>query len=71
MYAFGGKQPHQVKILNPDEPFSAEWGTYAVRPGDYRFLQYLNNWIRYYRVRGILDAMYDDIIRPTFFETSK
>ena len=63
--------PTKVKILNPDEPLSAEWGTYAVRPGDYRFLQYLNNWIRYYRVRGILDAMYDDIIRPTFFETSK
>ena len=60
--------PGKVKVLNPDEPFSAEWGTYAVRPGDYRMLQYLNNWVRYYRVRGILDAMYDDIIRPTFFE---
>jgi polar amino acid transport system substrate-binding protein len=60
--------PTKVKILNPDEPFSAEWGTYAVRPGDYRFLQYLNNWVRYYRVRGILDAMYADIILPTFFE---
>jgi len=60
--------PGKIKVLNPDEPFSAEWGTYAVRPGDYRFLQYLNNWVRYYRVRGILDAMYDDIIVPTFFE---
>jgi polar amino acid transport system substrate-binding protein len=60
--------PNKVKILNPDEPFSAEWGTWAVRPGDYRFLQYLNNWIRYYRVRGILDALYDEIIRPTFFK---
>jgi polar amino acid transport system substrate-binding protein len=63
--------PTKVKILNPDEPFSAEWGTYAVRPGDYRFLQYLNNWVRYYRVRGILDAMYADIILPTFFEKKK
>jgi len=54
--------------LNPEEPFSAEWGTYAIRPGDYRFLQYLNNWVRYYRVRGILDAMYAEIILPMFFE---
>lgn len=60
--------PTKVKILNPDEPFSAEWGTYAIRPGDYRFLQYLNNWVRYYRVRGILDAMYAEIVLPTFFE---
>ena len=60
--------PGKVRVLNPGEPFSAEWGTYAVRPGDYRWLTYMNNWIRYYRVRGILDAMYDEIIRPTFFE---
>ena len=43
-------------------------GTWAVRPGDARFLNYLNNWLRYYRVRGVLDAKYDEIIRPSFYK---
>lgn len=60
--------PGKIKVLNPGEPFSNEWGTYAVRQGDQSFLNYLNNWVRYYRVRGILDAIYDEIITPTFFE---
>ena len=62
------KYPNKVKILNPEEPFSDEMGTWAVRPGDARFLNYLNNWLRYYRVRGVLDAKYDEIIRPSFYK---
>ena len=58
----------KVKVLNPNAPFADEWGTWAVRPGDYRFLQYLNNWIRYYRARGTIDAMYAAIIEPTFYK---
>ena len=63
--------PGKIKVLNPDQPFSDEWGCYAIRPGDQRFLNYLNNWVRYYRVRGILDAIYDEIITPTFFKKNQ
>ena len=60
--------PNKVKILNPNEPFKDEMGAWAVRPGDYRFLRYLNNWLRYYKVRGTLDAMYEGIIKPSWYK---
>ncbi len=60
--------PNQVKILNPNEPFKDEMGAWAVRPGDYRFLRYLNNWLRYYKVRGTLDSMYEEIIKPSWYK---
>ena len=60
--------PNKVKILNPDQPFKDEMGAWAVRPGDYRFLRYLNNWLRYYKVRGTLDAMYESIIKPSWYK---
>ena len=60
--------PNQVKILNPNEPFKDEMGAWAVRPGDYRFLRYLNNWLRYYKVRGTLDTMYEEIIKPSWYK---
>ena len=58
----------KVRVLNPGTPFSDAFGTWAVRPGDYRWLQYLNNWIRYYRAKGTIDAMYAAIIEPTFYK---
>ena len=60
--------PNKVKILNPNEPFKDEMGAWAVRPGDYRFLTYLNNWLRYYKVRGTLDTMYEEIIKPSWYK---
>jgi polar amino acid transport system substrate-binding protein len=60
--------PNKVKILNPDAPFKDEMGAWAVRPGDYRFLRYLNNWLRYYKTSGTLDAMFEKIIKPSWYK---
>lgn len=56
------KNNPQTRILDPDHPFSQEMGTIGVRPGDARFLNYLNNWLDYYKARGTLDTMYRDIV---------
>jgi len=66
---FVANNPDKVRVLNPGTPFSDAFGTWAVRPGDYRWLQYLNNWLRYYKAKGTIDAMYAAIIEPTFYKT--
>jgi ABC-type amino acid transport substrate-binding protein len=55
-----------VKILNPDQPFSLEYGCYAVRKGDIDWLLWINNWVAYWRAKGLLDAKYTEWIVPTF-----
>lgn len=55
-----------TRILELDNPFATENGAYAIPYGDVEWLQYLNAWIAYYEDRGTLDAIYDQIIGPTF-----
>jgi ABC-type amino acid transport substrate-binding protein len=55
-----------VKILNPNQPFSLEYGCYAVRKGDTDWLLWLNNWVSYWKAKGLLDAKYNQWIVPTF-----
>jgi polar amino acid transport system substrate-binding protein len=57
--------PQTTELLNPHEPFSQQYGCLAVRYGNDRFLYWLNNWIRYYKASGVLDALYERIIGPT------
>jgi polar amino acid transport system substrate-binding protein len=59
------KQNPSVKILNPDQPFSLEYGCYAVRRGDVDFLVWVNNWVDYWKAKGLLDAKYAQWIGPT------
>lgn len=54
-----------TSILNPDEPFSQEYGRWAVPVGDTVWLQYIDNWLDYYTANGTLDGLYEDIIGPT------
>lgn len=54
--------PNKVKILNPETPFSSESGTIGIRPGDQRWLNYLNTWLNYYDARGTLDQLHFDLV---------
>jgi ABC-type amino acid transport substrate-binding protein len=54
-----------AKILNPDQPFSLEYGCYAVRKGDLDYLLWINNWVLYWKAKGLLDSKYAQWIGPT------
>lgn len=58
-----------AKILNPEEPFSLEFGAYAVPRGDVDWLTWVNGWLRYRKGQGVLQALYDQIIGPSLGET--
>jgi len=54
-----------TSILNPDDPFSQEYGAWALPRGDVMWLNYINGWLSYYISNGTLDNLYTDIIGPT------
>jgi ABC-type amino acid transport substrate-binding protein len=54
-----------VSILNPDQPFSQEYGRLAIPRGDILWREYVDNWLDYYTANGTLDGLYEDIIGPT------
>ncbi len=54
-----------TSILNPDAPFSQEYGAWAVPRGEVVWLDYLNGWLSYYISRGTLDELYTKWIGPT------
>lgn len=57
--------PQTTALLNADKPFAVQYGCLAIRYGSPRFLYWVNNWLRYYKASGILDALYDRIIGPS------
>jgi len=58
-----------AKILNPEEPFSLEFGSYAVPRGDLDWVTWVNGWLRYRKGQGVLQALYDQIIGPSLGDT--
>ena len=54
-----------TSILNPDAPFSQEYGAWALPRGDVRWQNYINGWLSYYISNGTLDNLYTEIIGPT------
>jgi ABC-type amino acid transport substrate-binding protein len=54
-----------TSILNPDNPFSQEYGSWAIPRGDVVWQEYVNGWLGYYIANGTLDRIYTDIIGPT------
>jgi ABC-type amino acid transport substrate-binding protein len=52
-------------VLNPDDPFSQEYGAWAIPRGDVVWKDYVNGWLAYYISNGTLDQLYTDIIGPT------
>ncbi len=60
------RQNPNTHILNPDQPFSLEYGSYAIPKGDVLWLEWQSNWLAYWRAKGLLDGLYATIIQPTF-----
>ncbi len=56
------RQNPQAKVLNPEKPFSLEFGQYAVPRGDLDWLMWVNSWLRYWKGKGLLQSLYDRII---------
>jgi polar amino acid transport system substrate-binding protein len=54
-----------AKVLNPETPFSLEFGTFALPYGDIEWWMWVNGWLRYRKGQGILQALYDQIVGPT------
>ena len=54
-----------TSILNPDAPFSQEYGAWALPRGEVVWLEYLNGWLSYYISNGRLDELYTEWIGPT------
>jgi ABC-type amino acid transport substrate-binding protein len=54
-----------AKILNPEEPFSLEFGSYALPRGDLDWWMFINGWLRYRKGQGVLQALYDQIVGPS------
>ena len=54
-----------AKILNPEDPFALEYGSYALPRGDLDWWMFVNGWLRFRKGQGILQALYDLIIGPT------
>jgi polar amino acid transport system substrate-binding protein len=54
-----------TSILNPDAPFSQEYGAWALPRGDVMWQSYINGWLSYYISNGTLDNLYTEIIGPT------
>lgn len=59
------EQNPTAKILNPEKPFSLEFGSYAVPRGDIDWLMWVNGWLRYRKGQGVLQALYEQIVGPT------
>lgn len=54
-----------TSVLNPNQPFSQEYGAWAVPRGALIWQDYLNGFLSYYIANGTLDGLYTDIIGPT------
>lgn len=54
-----------TEILATSSPLATQYGCFALRPGSPRLLYWVNNWLKYYRASGVLDAMYERIIGPS------
>jgi polar amino acid transport system substrate-binding protein len=73
--AFAGDTPvplfvrkHPEVMLLEDEQgspvvISREYGHPAIRPGDPRFLNWLNNWVSYYTAQGLVEELWDKYMR--------
>ncbi len=62
---FVRNNPQTTEILVSDKPLAIQHGCFALSLGNPRFLYWVNNWLRYYRATGVLDAMYERIIGPS------
>jgi len=62
---FVRNNPQTAEILVTPTPLATQYGCFAIPPGNPKFLYWVNNWLKYYRANGVLDAMYARIIGPS------
>lgn len=62
---FARNNPQTTAILASDPPLAVQYGCLALPQGSPRLLYWVNNWIKYYKANGLLDAMYDRTIGPS------
>jgi polar amino acid transport system substrate-binding protein len=62
---FVRNNPQATEILLTPKPLATQYGCFAILPGNPKFLYWVNNWLKYYRANGVLDATYDRIIGPS------
>ena len=62
---FVRNNPQTTDILKSDTPLAVQYGCLAIPQGNPRLLYWINNWLKYYKANGVLDAMYDRIVRPS------
>jgi ABC-type amino acid transport substrate-binding protein len=62
---FVRNNPQTVEILATPTPLATQYGCFAIPPGNPKFLYWVNNWLKYYKANGVLDAMYNRIIGPS------
>ena len=53
--------PGQLAIVGLDAPLQIEYGAWAIPLGDYKFQDYLDRWLQYYKNNGTLDSIYDEV----------
>ena len=53
--------PDQLAIVGLDAPLQIEYGAWAIPLGDYKFQDYLDRWLQYYKNNGTLDSIYDEV----------
>lgn len=62
---FVRNNPQTTDILKSDTPLAVQYGCLAIPQGNPRLHYWVNNWLKYYKANGVLDAMYDRIVRPS------
>lgn len=62
---FVRNNPQTAEILVTAKPLATQYGCFAIPSGNPKLLYWVNNWLKYYRANGVLDAMYERIIGPS------
>jgi ABC-type amino acid transport substrate-binding protein len=62
---FVRNNPQAAEILVTPTPLATQYGCFAILPGNPKLLYWVNNWLKYYRANGVLDATYKRIIGPS------
>lgn len=64
------QQHSNVKLLNDGKPIATEFGCYGIRQGDQRWLNWLDNWVRYNTDNQVLPGMYEKTIQQPWVQPS-
>lgn len=64
------QQHNNVKLLNDGRAIATEFGCYGIRQGDQRWLNWLDNWVRYNVDNQVMPGMYEKIVQQPWVQPS-